>query len=147
MKARLALWLGVAAGVGAAEWPNGPLRTSGRRITDASGERVTHVGVNWPAHGEAMIPEGLQYQPIAAIVSKIRSLGMNAIRLTYAVQMVDQIYDSGGEDVTIEKALADALGRENGTAVLRRIIENNPSFSPATTRLEVRRAARLDLLR
>lgn len=32
-----------------------------------------------------MIPEGLQYQPIAAIVSKIRSLGMNAIRLTYAV--------------------------------------------------------------
>ncbi|KAK0713660.1 glycoside hydrolase family 5 protein [Lasiosphaeria miniovina] len=134
------LWL-VSTTSGTA-WPNGPFRTSGRWIIDASGADVTYAGVSWPAHGETMLPEGLQYQSVAAIVAKIKSLDMNAIRLTYAIEMIDQIYasatdDSHPQDVSIETALVNALGRENGTAVLASVLKNNPSFSKTTKRLQV----------
>lgn len=121
-----------------AAWPNGPFVTSGRWITDAGGVNVTYAGVNWPAAGETMIPEGLQYQSVEAIVSKIKSLGMNAIRLTYATEMVDQIYDNGDQDVPVRDAFVDALGEEDGAAVYDQIRENNPAFNADTTRLEVR---------
>ncbi|KAJ4300105.1 hypothetical protein N0V88_002774 [Collariella sp. IMI 366227] len=136
----LAAWLIIAVNFCTAAWPNGPLRTDGRWITDASGNNVTLVGANWPGHEWVMIPEGLQYLSIADIVSKIKSLGMNAVRLTYAIQMIDQLDvngGNGGTDVTIEKALVDALGSKNGTAVLQKIIENNPEFSVKTTRFQV----------
>jgi hypothetical protein len=97
----------------------------------------TYVGVNWPGHGEVMIPEGLQHVSIASVVTKIKSLGLNAVRLTYAIEMVDQIVDNGGEDVTIETALVNALGKDNGTAALGKILENNPQFTAQTTRLQV----------
>jgi hypothetical protein len=84
-----------------------------------------------------MIPEGLQYQSIEAIVSKIKTLGMNVIRLTYAIEMIDQIYENSGNDIPIQAAFINALGQENGTAVYRKVIANNPSFGSATTRLQV----------
>lgn len=133
-----ASWLAITVNLCAA-WPDTPFKSSGRWITDASGANVTHAGVNWPGHGEVMIPEGLQHQSILAIVSRIKSLGMNAIRLTYAIEMIDQIYENGDKDVTIESALVNALGQENGTDILGMIIKNNPSLSSTTTRLQVRR--------
>ena len=56
-------------------WPFGPLVANGRWIQNAKGQNVTYVGVNWSGHGEAMIPEGLQYQSISKILSDIKSLG------------------------------------------------------------------------
>ncbi|KAI1412013.1 glycoside hydrolase [Hypoxylon sp. FL1857] len=120
-----------------ATWPNGPFVTSGRWIQDAAGSTVTYVGVNWPGSLDAMIPEGLQYQSIESIVSRIKSLGMNAIRLTYATEMIDQYYDNGEKDIAIREALTDALGQEGGTSVYNKIIANNPSFNSGTTRLQV----------
>ncbi|KAK6088106.1 hypothetical protein SCUP234_01172 [Seiridium cupressi] len=120
-----------------AAWPYGPLVTDGRDIKDTNGDIVVYAGTNWPGAADVMIPEGLQYQSIESIVSKIKSLGMNAIRLTYAIELIDQIYDNGGEDVAIETALANALGAANGSAVLEEILTNNPSFTASTTRLEV----------
>ncbi|KAH8893884.1 glycoside hydrolase [Thozetella sp. PMI_491] len=131
----LALSLGLSAA--AASWPNGPLSTSGRWITDASGANVTYVGVNWPGASETMIPEGLQYQSVASMVSKIKSLGMNSIRLTYAIEMIDQIYENNGQDIPVLTAFTTALGQENGTRVFNEILTKNPSFSANTTRLEV----------
>jgi hypothetical protein len=131
-------WLAVSVNLCAAAWPNTPFKASGRWITDASGDNVTHAGVNWPGHGEVMVPEGLQHHSIPDIVSEIKSLGMNAIRLTYAIEMIDQIYENGDKDVTIETALVNALGKANGTDILERIIKNNPSLSSTTTRLQVR---------
>ena len=116
-------------------FPNAPLKTSNQLILDSTGANFTNVGVNWPGAGEVMIPEGLQYQSISSIVSKIKSLGMNVIRLTYAIEMVDDIYAGG--DVSLENALVIALGSENGTVVLDEILTANPSFSANTTRLEV----------
>jgi hypothetical protein len=120
-----------------AAWPNGPFVTSGRWIADAGGSNVTYVGVNWPGHGETMVPEGLQHQSIATIVGKIKSLGMNVIRLTYAIEMIDQVEDNGGDDIPIQTAFVDALGKEKGSAVYDEVIANNPSFDSTTTRLQV----------
>ncbi|KAI0875573.1 glycoside hydrolase superfamily [Hypoxylon argillaceum] len=120
-----------------ASWPNGPLVTSGRWITDASGTKLTYVGANWPGSLETMIPEGLQYQSVETIVSKIKSLGMNAVRLTYAIEMIDQYYDNGEQDITIQTAFIDALGQEDGTTIYNKVVANNPSFGNGTTRLQV----------
>ncbi|KAI1099085.1 glycoside hydrolase [Jackrogersella minutella] len=135
----LLAFTGVSASSNAprATWPNGPFVTSGRWIQDAAGTTVTYVGVNWPGSLDTMIPEGLQYQSIETIVSRIKSLGMNAIRLTYATEMIDEYYDNGKTDVTIQKALTDGLDQESGTAVYNKIIANNPSFNTETTRLQV----------
>ena len=120
-----------------AAWPNGPLVTSGRWIHDASGSNVTYAGANWPGAGETMLPEGLQYQSIQSIVGRLKGIGMNAIRLTYAIQMIDEIYENGGSDITLQATLTKALGATNGTKVLQQIVSKNPSFSANTTRLQV----------
>ncbi|KAK3385964.1 glycoside hydrolase superfamily [Podospora didyma] len=120
-----------------AAWPNGPFVTDGRWIRDASGVNLTYAGTNWPGHADVMIPEGLQYQSIATIVSKVKSLGMNAIRLTFAIQMVDEIYANSGKDITLEKAFVQALGQANGIKILNQVIAKNPIFNASTTRLQV----------
>ena len=120
-----------------AAWPNGPFVTSGRWILDASGKNLTYAGTNWPGHADVMIPEGLQYQSIETIVQKVKSIGMNAVRLTFAIQMVDEIYSNGGRDISIQKAFVQALGQVNGTKVLKQVLAKNPKFTAATTRLQV----------
>jgi hypothetical protein len=127
----------VAGGEKRAAWPNGPFVTSGRWILDSTGKNVTYAGTNWPGHADVMIPEGLQYQSVETIVSKIKSTGMNAVRLTYAIQMVDEIYQNGGKDIPIQTALTKALGATNGAKVLAQIIAKNPTFTGQTTRLQV----------
>lgn len=119
----------------ASAWPYAPFYTEGRQMKDSRNETVLYAGVNWPGHADAMIPEGLQYQSIATIVSKIKSLNMNSIRLTYAIQMIDDIYNGG--DVAIDKSLSQALGSSNGSAILAKILKNNPQFTAKTTRLQV----------
>ena len=114
----------------------GPLSTSGRWIVDATGQNVTFAGVNWPGASEAMVPEGLQYQSIANIIGKIKTLGMNVIRLTFAIEMIDDILETG-RDVSIKESLVKALGEKNGTEVFSNIVQHNPQFGANTTRLEV----------
>jgi hypothetical protein len=116
-------------------FPNTPFHTSDQWIVDSTGANFTYVGVNWPGAGEVMIPEGLQYQSVQSIVSKIKSLNMNHVRLTFAIEMIDDIKDHGG-DVTIQKAFQKALG-SNGDAAYKNVIKNNPQFGASTTRLQV----------
>lgn len=120
-----------------AQWPNGPFTTSESWIMDARGDNFTYAGVNWPGAAETMVPEGLQYQSVEAIVSRVKSLGMNSIRLTYATEMIDQVYDNNMTDVPILTSFVGALGEENGTDIFDRVIANNPTFDRATTRLQV----------
>ncbi len=94
------------------------------------------VGINWPGAADTMLPEGLGYQSIANIVQKMTDTGFNTVRLTFAIEMVDDILDNGG-DVTLSATLTNALGQTNGTAMLAKIINNNPQFSANTTRLQV----------
>ena len=79
---------------------------------------------------------GLQYNSVANIVSMVKSLGMNVIRLTYAIELVDDI-ESANDNSTLQNTLTNALGTENGTVVLEAILNNNPGFTANTTRLQV----------
>jgi hypothetical protein len=115
-------------------FPNVPFSTQDRWIVDSNGLNFTYVGANWPGAGEVMIPEGLQYQSIASIVSKIKSLKMNHVRLTFAIEMIDDIKNGG--DVTVQKSFQKALG-SNGDAVYAKFIKSNPQFGASTTRLQV----------
>ncbi|KAF2035298.1 glycosyl hydrolase family 5 protein-like protein/cellulase [Setomelanomma holmii] len=105
-------------------------------VLDSAGSNFTYVGVNWPGADEVIIPEGLQYQSIASIASKLKSLDMNVVRLTFAIEMIDDVKDRGG-DVTIQNAFRKALGTTNGDAAYQKVIKNNPQFGTSTTRLQV----------
>ncbi|KAJ3949595.1 uncharacterized protein N0V96_000717 [Colletotrichum fioriniae] len=113
-----------------------PLSVRDRDIVDARNATVALVGVNWAGHERTMLPEGLQYQSVAHIVERIAETGFNSVRLTFATEMVDDIVDRGG-DVNLKTTLQNALGPENGTAVLKQILKNNPSFNESSKRLDV----------
>lgn len=137
MKKTLATLFTGLIGLTSAAWPNGPLTTSGRNIIDASGAVITYAGANWPGAADVMIPEGLQYQSVASIVARIKGAGMNVVRLTYAIEMIDQIYENGGADVPVSTAFTKALGQANGARVFQQVLSKNPTFSKNITRLEV----------
>ncbi|KAI0475704.1 glycoside hydrolase family 5 protein [Xylariaceae sp. FL0804] len=121
----------------AASWPFGPFHVSGAEMKNSQNDTIVYAGANWPGHLEVMIPEGLQYQSIESIVSEMKSVGMNAVRLTWAIQMVDEIYANNGTDTTVQQSFTTALGEENGTTVYNEFLTQNPSFNASTTRLEV----------
>jgi endoglucanase len=95
-------------------WPYGPFSTQGRDIVNTKGEAVTFAGINWPGSGETMVPEGIEWASIEDILSQVESVGFNFIRLTYAIEMVDQIYERNGSDVGLEITMINGLGYENG---------------------------------
>ena len=117
-------------------WPDTPFTTNGRDVVSASGQNVVYAGVNWPGAADTMLPEGLQYNSVANIVTMIKGLGMNVIRLTYAIEMIDDI-ESNSPNQSLKNTLTNALGAENGATVLQDILNKNPSFSADMTRLEV----------
>lgn len=112
-------------------------------MKNSLGETVVYAGVNWPGAADVMIPEGLQYQSVSTIMSKIKDLGMNVIRLTYAIEMIDDIYED--VDSSLKTAFIKALGETNGTEVLKKVLASNPTFTENTTRVEVSIPKRLDL--
>lgn len=120
-----------------ASWPYGPFNTKGRDIVNARDEAVTWAGVNWPGSGETMIPEGLEWSSIDDILDMVKSVGFNFIRLTYAIEAVDQIYERNGSDVPIEVALINGLGYTNGTKVTNEMIAKNDGWTKDTTRFEI----------
>ena len=46
--------------------------------------------MNWAAHREALLREGLSRRPLADIAAQIADLGFNCVRLTYAVVTVQR---------------------------------------------------------
>ncbi|KAH9908204.1 glycoside hydrolase family 5 protein [Xylariomycetidae sp. FL2044] len=119
------------------EWPYAPFKTQGRDVVNNRGEVVTWAGVNWPMSGETMIPEGLEWKSVEDILDDVASVGFNYIRMGYAIQMVDEIVDRGGEDIPLEISLIMGLGYENGTRLTNEIISRNPSWTRETTRFEI----------
>ena len=65
---------------------NPPLSVRGASITDAAGNPVKLCGVNWPgAHQDGLVPAGLDKLHRDAIAARIKSWGLNHVRLTFAV--------------------------------------------------------------
>ncbi|KAI4317329.1 hypothetical protein L6164_025205 [Bauhinia variegata] len=65
-----------------------PLYTSSRWIVNESGERVKLACVNWVAHLDAVVAEGLSKQPVDVISKGIRAMGFNCVRLTWPLWLV-----------------------------------------------------------
>ena len=67
-----------------------PLHTQGQWIVDSNGVRIHLNAFNWyGAEGEDYVVEGLEAQPLATIVSTIKGLGFNAVRLPWSNQMAE----------------------------------------------------------
>jgi hypothetical protein len=106
-------------------------------MVDSDGKIITYSGINWPGAADTMLPEGLLYQSAEQIARRIKDMGLNVVRLTFPIELVDDIYETNGADVTLQDALTRALGSENGTRVEEEILQNNPQFHGRTTRLDV----------
>lgn len=66
-----------------------PLRTRGRDVVDARGERFKLASVNWyGASDELFVPGGLDIQHRSKIAETIKRLGFNSVRLPYADELV-----------------------------------------------------------
>jgi endoglucanase len=64
-----------------------PLSTNGARIIDAKGKTVLLTGVNWfGMETETHAPHGLWLRDYKEMLSQIKSLGYNTIRLPYSVE-------------------------------------------------------------
>jgi hypothetical protein len=123
-----------------------PLSTKGRDIIDANGDVFHFMSTNWPGHQEIMIPEGLQHSSVEDIVSWFPKLGLNSVRMPFAIEMVDDHLENS-PDQTLEKSVLNAIPGTNGTDVLNSILEKNPQFTKNTTRLQVWNAVGKELSR
>lgn len=95
-----------------------PLSTRGSDIVDAYGNTVKLAGVNWPSHMNSMIPEGLQHRSADAICDKIVEMGFNMVRLTFPIQMVDEVLDNDSPRM-VKQTL-------NNDGMYARILSKNP---------------------
>jgi endoglucanase len=67
-----------------------PLRTSGRFVVDARGNRFKLAGVNWAgAEHKGFVPGGLHLVDVDTMAQRISGLGFNSVRLLFSNQMVE----------------------------------------------------------
>ena len=97
-----------------------PLSASGSRIVDANNRTVQMRCANWPGHMETMLPEGLQWQPLSAIVKLLAQPGtFNCIRLTYSVELFYL-----GQNLTARQSFT----RLGLTDTIAQVEANNPTL-------------------
>ncbi|BAZ38749.1 putative cellulase [Calothrix sp. NIES-4101] len=78
-----------------------PLSTSAAKIIDAQGKTLLFRGVNWfGMESEAHAPHGLWKRDYKEMLSQIKSLGYNTIRLPYSVEAL-RSKSASGIDYTI----------------------------------------------
>ncbi|KAK9934538.1 hypothetical protein M0R45_021678 [Rubus argutus] len=98
-----------------------PLSTSSRWIVDEDGMRVKLACVNWVAHLDAVVAEGLSKQPVDAIADRITSLGFNCVRLTWPLYLAT---NDSLASLTVRQSFQN-LGLQQSIAGVQ---SNNPSF-------------------
>ena len=97
-----------------------PLSASGSRLVDTNNRTVQFRCANWPGHMETMLPEGLQWQPLASIVKLLAQPGtFNCIRLTYSVELFYL-----GANLTARQSFS----RLNLSDTIAAVEANNPSL-------------------
>lgn len=67
--------------------PAVPLSSTSRWIVDSEGRRLKLRCINWAAHLEPNIPEGLHRRPVPDLAAWIADNGFNCVRLTYSTDM------------------------------------------------------------
>ena len=90
-------------------------------VRESDGVRVKLACVNWAAHLEPMVAEGLDKQPLARLALAIRGMGFNCVRLTWATHMLTR---GGARNTTVSERFK-AL---NLSRALRGIHIHNPAL-------------------
>ena len=86
-----------------------PLRTQGRHIVDADGNRFKLASINWyGASDELFVCGGLDTRHRNAIATLIRRLGFNSVRLPYSDELV---YENPIIDAALLTANPDLVGQ------------------------------------
>jgi endoglucanase len=68
-----------------------PLHTSGHQILDTAGHPVRLASVNWYGFDEKEhVAGGLDHAPLDAIITQIRALGVNSVRLPWANETLER---------------------------------------------------------
>ncbi|CAI9093059.1 OLC1v1028465C1 [Oldenlandia corymbosa var. corymbosa] len=98
-----------------------PLSANSRWIVNDSGERVKLACVNWVAHLEVVVAEGLSKQPVDVISRNILELGFNCVRLTWPLFLFT---DDSLASVTVRQSFLK-LGLTESIAGFQ---ANNPSI-------------------
>ncbi|XP_057949056.1 glycosyl hydrolase 5 family protein-like [Malania oleifera] len=98
-----------------------PLYTSSRWVEEEGGRRVKLACVNWPAHLEAAVAEGLSKRPVDAISGRIKAMGFNCARLTWPLFVAT---NNSLATMTVRQSLM-SLGLVETIAGFQ---ANNPSF-------------------
>ncbi|XP_030545046.1 glycosyl hydrolase 5 family protein-like [Rhodamnia argentea] len=97
------------------------LYADSRWIVDETGRRVKLTCVNWPAHLKPLLAEGLSERPADAIAKKIREMGFNCVRLTWALELpMNETLAS----LTVERSFQN-LGLSEALVGIK---SNNPSL-------------------
>ncbi|PPJ55324.1 hypothetical protein CBER1_06422 [Cercospora berteroae] len=94
-----------------------PLRTAGRQIVDANGERVKLASINWYGASDIyFVPGGLDFRHRAEIAATIKKMGFNSVRFPYSDQMVIENPMIAPEFLSANLDLLDEydLGHNNG---------------------------------
>ncbi|AWK88854.1 cellulase family glycosylhydrolase [Azospirillum thermophilum] len=87
------------AGGGGASGIVGFLHTEGNQIVDAAGNNVRLNGVNWfGGEGYNYVPTGLWADSYQGHINKMKDIGFNVIRLTYADEMFESSAVTNGID-------------------------------------------------
>ncbi|KAJ8465767.1 hypothetical protein OPV22_028319 [Ensete ventricosum] len=102
-----------------------PLSTSSRWVVDDDGRRVKLACVNWAAHLEPAVAEGLSKQPLDAISKSVAAMGFNCVRLTWPLYLLT---DSSFGSLTVRQSL-ERLGLAESAAGVR---VNNPGLLDLT---------------
>ena len=103
----------------AAAAPAFPLHTSGQYIVDSNGMRVHLNAFNWYGFESTdYVVEGLQAQPLNSIVSTIKGLGFNTVRLLWSNQMVESNPVVGNYALTANPSLES----ENALTIMDTVV-------------------------
>jgi endoglucanase len=96
-----------------------PLRTSGASIVDASGRPVKLDLVNWYGfESPDYVAGGLRYQPVSTIISEIKAMGFNGVRLPWSNEMWESDPLVSGNLVTANPQFAGEHARDVFTQVV-----------------------------
>lgn len=105
-----------------------PFTTQGSQILDATGRIVSLHCVNWPAHMETYLPEGLQYQNMTFIATNlIAGLGFNCVRLSFSVDLALSMHNSSVSPA-FGHTPRSRLAELNLTSALAGFARHNPEF-------------------
>ncbi|KAL0792734.1 hypothetical protein Bca101_064111 [Brassica carinata] len=99
-----------------------PLSTNSRWIINQKGQRVKLACVNWPAHLQPVVAEGLSKQPLDAVAKKILALGFNCVRLTWPLDLATN--ETLARNVTVRQSFR-SLGLSDDISGLQ---TKNPSM-------------------